>query len=89
MNGGGKRRKEEKGETWKKKISRRLLTIIINDYNNNYFCFLRRGGRMELGMRRKKRTEGKGMFQNPKNVSLFRKEEEEETLEKLIVDVDK
>lgn len=65
------RRKEEKGETRRKKISRRL-TIIINDYNNNYFCFLRRGGRMELGMGRKKRTEGKGMFQNPKNVSLFR-----------------
>lgn len=66
------RRKEEKGETRRKKISRRL-TIIINDYNNNYFCFLRRGGRMELGMGRKKRTEGKGMFQNPKNVSLFRR----------------
>lgn len=65
------RRKEEKGETRRKKISRRL-TIIINDYNNNYFCFLRRGGRMELEMGRKKRTEGKGMFQNPKNVSLFR-----------------
>lgn len=28
---------------------------------------------MELGMGRKKRTEGKGMFQNPKNVSLFRR----------------
>lgn len=66
------RRKEEKGETRRKKISRRL-TIIINDYNNNYFSFLRRGGRMELGMGRKKRTEGKGMFQNPKNVSLFRR----------------
>lgn len=66
------RRKEEKGETRRKKISRRL-TIIINDYNNNYFCFLRRGGRMELEMGRKKRTEGKGMFQNPKNVSLFRR----------------
>ena len=67
-----KRRKEERGETRRKKISRRL-TIIINDYNNNYFCFLRRGRRMELGMGRKKRTEGKGMFQNPKNVSLFRR----------------
>lgn len=28
---------------------------------------------MELEMGRKKRTEGKGMFQNPKNVSLFRR----------------
>lgn len=70
---GKKEKKEERKEERRKGISRRLLTIIINDYNNNYFCFLRRGGRMELEMGRKKRTEGKGMFQNPKNVSLFRR----------------
>lgn len=68
---GRKEKKEERKEERRNKISHHL-TIIINDYNNNYFCFLRRGGRMELGMGRKKRTEGKGMFQNPKNVSLFR-----------------
>lgn len=69
---GRKEKKEERKEERRNKISHHL-TIIINDYNNNYFCFLRRGGRMELGMGRKKRTEGKGMFQNPKNVSLFRR----------------
>lgn len=69
---GRKEKKEERKEERRNKISHHL-TIIINDYNNNYFCFLRRGGRMELEMGRKKRTEGKGMFQNPKNVSLFRR----------------